>query len=143
MAIHIPKTGAISRKERDELKAFGAERGLRVYDDVKRLDRDFPEPMAPVRERAGAGEDDLLVLAGWARRAQGASPGGDGVPGLRPTAVVRGPEVSTTGTSCSTPATSASSGCSISPCSNGTRKRTAGTPRTIPLPRSTTKTSTS
>src|SRR4051794_5293820 len=33
MAIHIPGVGAPSRKERDELKAFGQERGLRVYDD--------------------------------------------------------------------------------------------------------------
>ena len=38
VAIHIPKTGPLSRKERDELKAFGTERGLRVYDDLKRLD---------------------------------------------------------------------------------------------------------
>ena len=51
VAIHIPKTGALSRKERDELKAFGQERGLRVFDDAKRLDRDFPEAMAKVRER--------------------------------------------------------------------------------------------
>ena len=46
MAIHIPKVGQLSRKERDELKAFGQERGLRIYDDVKRLDRDFPEQMS-------------------------------------------------------------------------------------------------
>ena len=51
----VPKAGGISRKERDELKAFGAERGLRVYDDVKRLDRDYPDPMAEVRARTGAG----------------------------------------------------------------------------------------
>jgi aspartyl-tRNA synthetase len=64
VAIRIPKTGVLSRKERDELKAFGQERGLRVYDDVKRLERDYPEEMAKIRERAGAGEDDLLLLAG-------------------------------------------------------------------------------
>ena len=46
VAIHIPKVGQLSRKERDELKAYGQERGLRVYDDPKRLDRDFPEQMA-------------------------------------------------------------------------------------------------
>src|SRR3984957_14577042 len=46
VAIVIPKTGTVSRKERDDLKAVGQERGLRVYDDVKRLDRDFPEAMA-------------------------------------------------------------------------------------------------
>ena len=55
VAIHIPNTGAVSRKERDELKAYGQERGLRVYDDAKRLDRDYPEAMAKVRERAGRG----------------------------------------------------------------------------------------
>jgi aspartyl-tRNA synthetase len=64
VAIHIPKTGALSRKERDELKAYGQERGLRVYDDAKRLERDFADAMAGVRERTGAAGDDLLVLAG-------------------------------------------------------------------------------
>ena len=73
-AIHIPKTGTLSRKERDELKAFGAERGLRVFDDVKRLERDFPEPMARVRERTGAAEDDLLLLASWAGEPKGHRP---------------------------------------------------------------------
>jgi aspartyl-tRNA synthetase len=66
VAIRIPKTGALTRSQRDELKAYGAERGLRVYDDVKRLDRDFAEPMRAVRERAAAAEDDLLLVAGWA-----------------------------------------------------------------------------
>ncbi len=66
VAIRIPKTGALTRSQRDELKAYGTERGLRVYDDVKRLTRDFPEPMRAVRERAGVAEDDLLLVAGWA-----------------------------------------------------------------------------
>src|SRR5207237_4083495 len=66
VAIRIPKTGSLSRKERDDLKPFGSDRGLRVYDDLKRLDRDFPEAMGEVRKRTGAAEDDLLVLAGWA-----------------------------------------------------------------------------
>jgi len=74
VAIHIPKTGALSRKERDELKAFGTERGLRVFDDVKRLDRDFAEPMARVRERTGAADDDLLMLAAWAGEPAGHRP---------------------------------------------------------------------
>jgi aspartyl-tRNA synthetase len=74
LAIHIPGTGAPSRKERDEFKAFGQERGLRVYDDVKRLERDFPGPMAKVRERAQAGENDMLVLATWAGEPKGHRP---------------------------------------------------------------------
>jgi aspartyl-tRNA synthetase len=66
VAIVTPKAGGASRKERDELKQFGAERGLRVYDDLKRLERDFPAPMSQVRERTGATAGDLLLLAGWA-----------------------------------------------------------------------------
>ena len=50
----VAKTGALSRRERDELKAFGAERGLRVYDDIKRLERDFPEALAAEITRAKA-----------------------------------------------------------------------------------------
>ena len=42
VAIHIPKSGQLSRKERDEIKALGRRAGLRVYDDLKRLERDYP-----------------------------------------------------------------------------------------------------
>lgn len=73
-AIVIPNTGPVSRKERDELKAFGQERGLRVYDDPKRLDRDFPQAMEFVRRRTGAGPDDLLLLAGWNGEPKGQRP---------------------------------------------------------------------
>ena len=74
VAIHIPKTGALSRKERDELKALGTERGLRVFDDAKRLERDFQEAMAQVRQRTGAADDDLLILASWAGEPAGHRP---------------------------------------------------------------------
>jgi aspartyl-tRNA synthetase len=74
VAIHIPKTGMPTRKERDEFKSFGQERGLRVYDDAKRLDRDFPDQMAKVRERCAAGENDLIVLATWAGEPKGHRP---------------------------------------------------------------------
>jgi aspartyl-tRNA synthetase len=73
-AIVIPGTGPTSRKERDELKAFGQERGLRVYDDAKGLERKSPEQMAKVRERTGAGENDLLLLATWAGEPKGHRP---------------------------------------------------------------------
>jgi aspartyl-tRNA synthetase len=74
VAIVVPKVGTVSRKERDELKAFGQERGLRVFDDAKRLDRDYPEAMAEVRKRTGATEEDLLLLAGWAGEPKGPRP---------------------------------------------------------------------
>jgi len=73
-AIVIPGAGAPSRKERDEIKAFGQEKGLRVYDDAKRLDRDFPAEMQQVRARTGAGENDLLILATWAGEPKGHRP---------------------------------------------------------------------
>jgi aspartyl-tRNA synthetase len=74
VAISIPGAGVPSRKERDEMKAAGQERGLRVFDDAKRLDRDFPEQMARVRQRCGAGENDLLLLAAWAGEPKGHRP---------------------------------------------------------------------
>jgi len=74
VAIVIPNTGPATRKERDELKAFGVERGLRVFDDMKRLERDAPESVAKVRERTGVGENDLLFLAGWPSAPSGHRP---------------------------------------------------------------------
>ena len=71
VAIVIPKVGALSRKERDELKAYGAERGLRVYDDLKRLDEAV---VGEARGLSAAGADDLLVLAGWAGEPKGPLP---------------------------------------------------------------------
>ena len=74
VAIHVPETGTPSRKERDELKVFGQERGLRVYDDVKRLERDHAGAIAKVRERCGAGDNSLLMLATWAGEPKGQRP---------------------------------------------------------------------
>jgi aspartyl-tRNA synthetase len=74
VALLVPKAGGASRKERDELKQYGAERALRVYDDAKRLERDFPEQMKAVRERCGVSADDLLILAGWPGPPQGSRP---------------------------------------------------------------------
>ncbi len=74
VAIVIPKIGPLSRKERDELKAFGHEKGLRVYDDMKRLERDFPEAMPRLRERTATTEDDLVLVVGWPTEVKGHRP---------------------------------------------------------------------
>jgi aspartyl-tRNA synthetase len=74
VAIHIPKTGALTRSERDALKEFGKERGLRVFDDPKRLEKDFPGVVEKIRERTGASENDLLLVAGWAGEPAGHRP---------------------------------------------------------------------
>ncbi|MDZ4797150.1 MAG: aspartate--tRNA ligase [Bryobacteraceae bacterium] len=66
VAIVIPNTGTVSRKERDDLKAYGQERGLRVFDDPKRLERDYPGVMDQVRARTNATENDLLLIVNWA-----------------------------------------------------------------------------
>ena len=68
---HSRAPARLSRKERDELKAFGQERGLRVFDDAKRLERDYPEQMAKVRERCGAKEDRPAGAGRLGRRAEG------------------------------------------------------------------------
>jgi aspartyl-tRNA synthetase len=73
-AIHVPGTGPLSRKERDDVKAFGQEKGLRVFDDPKRLDKEYPQQMAKIRERAGVAENDLLMLATWAGEPKGHRP---------------------------------------------------------------------
>src|SRR5580692_8048595 len=74
VAIRIPKVGALSRSERDALKEFGKERGLRVFDDPKRLDKDYPDAMKQVRARVSAQDDDLLLVAGWAGEPKGQRP---------------------------------------------------------------------
>ena len=68
VAIRIPRTGQLSRRERDELKTFGTERGLRVYDDVKKLD--WMPPAPPWR----AEPDDLIIVCGWAGEPKGKRP---------------------------------------------------------------------
>jgi aspartyl-tRNA synthetase len=72
--IRMPKVGALSRKERDDLKAFGQERGLRVFDDLKGLERRYPEQVARVRAGAEAVDDDLLLIADWAGEPKGHRP---------------------------------------------------------------------
>jgi aspartyl-tRNA synthetase len=74
VAIRIPLVGAVTRSERDALKDFGKERGLRVFDDPKRLDRDYPEAMTAVRARIGALDDDLILVAAWGRDPEGQRP---------------------------------------------------------------------
>src|SRR5215472_8928103 len=71
VAIHIPKTGALSSKERNEFKELGKERGLRVYDDLKKLD---PKLVEQARSVSGAADDDLLVIAGWPGPPKGQRP---------------------------------------------------------------------
>ena len=65
VAIRIPKIGELSRKERDDNKPlFGERKEARMIDDIKRLEKSFPEAVAKLRQMSGAEADDLLVLIG-------------------------------------------------------------------------------
>ncbi|HSM85542.1 MAG TPA: aspartate--tRNA ligase [Candidatus Limnocylindrales bacterium] len=64
-AIRIPKIGELSRKERDDNRPlFGERKEARLIDDIKRLEKSFPEAVAKLREMSGAQPEDLLVLVG-------------------------------------------------------------------------------
>jgi aspartyl-tRNA synthetase len=71
VAIRIPKVGELSRKERDEIKPlFTAKGTAKLFEDFKRLEKNWPEAAAKIRQKCGAQADDLLVVVA-----------GDGKPG--------------------------------------------------------------
>ncbi len=67
VAIKIPGVGALSGKHRGELRAFGEERGLKVFDNVRALAKKNPDEIEAVNERCGATDDDTVILATWGR----------------------------------------------------------------------------
>ncbi len=74
VAIVIPKVGELSRKERDEIKAmFGDRKDAKVFEDIKRLEKSFPEAAAKIREIAKPNAEDLLVVVAGAKRTEDAS----------------------------------------------------------------------
>jgi aspartyl-tRNA synthetase len=77
MAIRIPRVGELSRKERGEIKALAASGSAKVFEDIKRLEKSFPDAVAKVRAKASVQEGDLLVLvAGGVQPAAHKSEGG-------------------------------------------------------------------
>ena len=63
VAVRVPKVGELSRKERDDNRPlFDTRKGAKLIDDLKRLEKSFPEAVAKVRELAQAGADDLLLI---------------------------------------------------------------------------------
>jgi len=64
VAIRIPKVGELSRKERDEIKPLFTAKGggAKLFEDFKRLEKNFLEAAARIREKTGAEADDLLVI---------------------------------------------------------------------------------
>jgi aspartyl-tRNA synthetase len=71
VAIVTPKVGELSRKERDDIKLlFGERSQAKVFEDIKRLEKSFPEAVAKIRELAKSDDDDLLVLVAGAKRSE-------------------------------------------------------------------------
>ena len=70
VAIHVPSVGKLSRKERDDLKAFGQERGLRVYDDNPKTATAYEF----ARKATNAAENDLLLVVSAQGKFEGPKP---------------------------------------------------------------------
>ncbi|HWG36847.1 MAG TPA: aspartate--tRNA ligase [Terriglobales bacterium] len=71
LAIRIPAVGALSRRERDELRPLAEGRPVRLFEDFTRIAKNFPEAAAAVLSQVGAGPEDLVVLVAAAEGAKG------------------------------------------------------------------------
>jgi len=78
VAIRIPNLGELSRKERDEIKPMLTAKGnAKVFEDFKRLEKNFPDAVTKIRQKSAAQSDDLIVLvAGNGKPAEHKSEGG-------------------------------------------------------------------
>jgi len=75
VAIVTPKVGELSRKERDDLKLlFGDRKDAKLFEDIKRLEKSFPDAVAKIREIAKPNPDDLLVLVAGAHATNPGAP---------------------------------------------------------------------
>ena len=73
VVFRLPGCGKLSRKERDELREFAAERGAKTFDDLDSLEKKFPAPVKALREQAGAAPEDLVLLVAAAADSEGRS----------------------------------------------------------------------
>jgi aspartyl-tRNA synthetase len=63
VAIRIPKVGELSRAERDSIKPmFISKGGAKVFEDFKRIEKNFPEAAAKISAKAAAEAGDLIVI---------------------------------------------------------------------------------
>jgi aspartyl-tRNA synthetase len=71
VAFRVPGCGTLSRKDRDELKPVAIERGAKVFDDAKALEKHYPQAIAALKKEVEWTENDLLVLVGAPSTAAG------------------------------------------------------------------------
>ena len=63
VALRIPRVGELSRKERDDNRPlFDTRKGAKYIDDLKRLEKSFPEAVVKVCKLAGTEDGDLLII---------------------------------------------------------------------------------
>src|SRR6185312_3808211 len=62
LAIHIPAVGALSRRERDELRPLAGGRPVRLFEDFARIAKTYPQAAAAITRQLGAEEADLIAL---------------------------------------------------------------------------------
>ncbi len=64
LALRIPAVGALSRRERDELRPLAEGRPVRFFEDFARIAKSWPDEAATLLRTLGAAADDLVVLVG-------------------------------------------------------------------------------
>jgi aspartyl-tRNA synthetase len=63
IAIRIPKVGELSRAERDSIKPMlVAKGGAKVFEDFRRIEKNFPEAAAKISAKTAAEAGDLIVI---------------------------------------------------------------------------------
>ncbi len=70
VAIRTPKVGELSRKERDEIKPmFNSKGGAKLFEDFKRIEKNFPEAARKIQEKCGSAvaEDLIVIVSGSAQ----------------------------------------------------------------------------
>ena len=89
----FPQTGRAQPQGARRVEGLRQERGLRVYDDAKRLERDYPGAHGASARTLRRQRERSADAGHLGRRAQGPSPRRDRLPGLRPIAPVRRAEI--------------------------------------------------
>jgi aspartyl-tRNA synthetase len=63
VAIRTPRVGELSRAERDAIKPlFVAKSGAKLFEDFKRIEKNFPAAAAKIVAKSGAQSGDLIVI---------------------------------------------------------------------------------
>jgi aspartyl-tRNA synthetase len=70
VAIRIPKVGELSRKERDEIKPLLVSKdGAKVFEDFKRIEKNFADAAGKISAKTGAEASDLIVIVAGSAQA--------------------------------------------------------------------------